>query len=215
MVGIYREPPIPYKSNFDSTKPKLVTLSTYDRDDHSDSVKVPLFTNKGGLEELLHTEEAFSNAAEDLSIGEANYIKYFGRCLCVNAQSKWRALTNSKENNRDKYPPTKAGYEETFKAFIRMYCNPEDAKDIMHVYLQSPACKKKIELTCQDHTERLLTLIKYTSSAPVIAAIRSFSSSSLLLSLGGVCSPCITLRVVASCVSNNGVPLPYIALLIA
>jgi len=124
----------------------------------------PYFTTKGGLEELLHTEEAFSNAAEDLAIGEDDYIKYFGRRLCVNAQSKWRALTKTKENNRDKYPATKARYEAAFKAFIRMYCYPEDAnKDIMHVYLRGPACKKKSKSTCQEHTEQLLTLIKYTA----------------------------------------------------
>ena len=31
------------------------------------------------------------------------------------------------------------------------------------MYLRSPACKKKIESTCKEHTDQLLTLIKYTA----------------------------------------------------
>ena len=105
MAGLYRDPPIPYTRAFDSSKPKLVTLTVYNAEDQEDSVKVPLFTNVD-LEELLHTEEAFRNSAEDLGLTANKYIKYFGRCLCVDAQTKWRALTRDQRA----YPTTINGY---------------------------------------------------------------------------------------------------------
>jgi len=76
MAGLYRDPPIPYTRAFDSSKPKLVTLTVYnneDQEDQEDSVKVPLFTNVE-LEELLHTEDAFRNATEDLELSANKYI---------------------------------------------------------------------------------------------------------------------------------------------
>ena len=104
MAGLYRDPPIPYTRAFDSSKPKLVTLTVYNAQDQEDSVKVPLFTGVN-LEELLHTEEAFQNAAEDLGLSANKYIKYFGRCLCVSAQTKWKSLT------RQGYPHSLNGYK--------------------------------------------------------------------------------------------------------
>jgi len=73
MAGLYRDPPIHYKRAFDSSKPKLVTLTVYNKQDQEDSVKVPLFTNVE-LEELLHTEDAFRNATEDLELSANKYI---------------------------------------------------------------------------------------------------------------------------------------------
>ena len=116
MAGLYRDPPIPYKRAFDSSKPKLVTLTVYSKQDQEDSITVPLFINVD-LEELLHTEEAFRNAAEDLNLSANKYIKYFGRCLCVDAQTKWRFLT------KQGYSQTLNGYKQAFSAFIKKeYC---------------------------------------------------------------------------------------------
>ena len=158
MAGLYRDPPIPYKRAFDSSNPKLVTLTVYNAEDQEDSVKVPLFTDTGGLEELLHTEEAFQNAAEDLDLSVNKYIKYFGRCLCVNAQTKWRALTRSQRD----YPTTRNGYTRAVSSFIKEYCSAEDAKDIMHTYLRSSECKKPSNVSCKDHADRMEQLFKYT-----------------------------------------------------
>jgi len=160
MAGLYRDPPIPYKRAFDSSRPKLVTLTVYNAQDQEDSVKVPLFTDSGGLEELLHTEEAFRNAARDLELPVNKHIRYLGRCLSVDAQTKWRDLT---ENHRQ-YPPTLNGYKQAFSAFIKEeYCNAEDAKDIMHTYLRSSECKKPSNVSCKQHADRMEQLFKYTS----------------------------------------------------
>ena len=158
MAGLYRDPPIPYTRAFDSSRPKLVTLTVYNAQDQEDSVKVPLFTDSGGLEELLHTEEAFRNAARDLELPVNKYIRYLGRCLSVDAQTKWRDLTK----NQRQYPPTLNGYKRAFSAFIKEeYCNAADAKDIMHTYLRT--CKKPSNVSCKHHADRMAQLFKYTS----------------------------------------------------
>eukprot|EP00537_Pseudo-nitzschia_pungens_P006839 CAMPEP_0172377294 /NCGR_PEP_ID=MMETSP1060-20121228/68830_1 /TAXON_ID=37318 /ORGANISM="Pseudo-nitzschia pungens, Strain cf. cingulata" /LENGTH=395 /DNA_ID=CAMNT_0013104975 /DNA_START=66 /DNA_END=1253 /DNA_ORIENTATION=- len=197
MAGFYRDPPIPYTRAFDSSKPKLVTLTVYNAQDQEDSVKVPRFTDKGKLEELLHTKEAFQNAAEDLELSANKYIKYFGRCLCVNAQTEWKSLTRQgyphslngykrvkyfgrclcvnaqtewKSLTRQGYPHSLNGYKRAFSAFIKRYCNPDDAKDIMHTYLRSPSCKKPSDTSCRDHVDRMETLMKYTTKLQGYAA---------------------------------------------
>mmetsp|Transcript_14767 Transcript_14767/g.34162 ORF Transcript_14767/g.34162 Transcript_14767/m.34162 type:complete len:382 (-) Transcript_14767:1452-2597(-) len=157
MAGLYRDPPIHYKRAFDSSKPKLVTLTVYNKQDQEDSVKVPLFTGVD-LEELLHTEEAFRNAARDLELPANKYIRYLGRCLSVDAQTKWRSLT------KQGYSQTLNGYKQAFSAFIKEeYCNAEDAKDIMHAYLRSAECKKPSNVSCKQHADRMEQLFKYTS----------------------------------------------------
>ena len=161
MAGLYRDPPIPYKRAFNSSKPKLVTLTVYNKD-QEDSVKVPLFTNVD-LEELLHTEEAFQNAAEDLGLSANKYIRYFGRCLSVDAQTKWRSLT------KQGYSQTLNGYKQAFSAFIKEYCSAEDAKDIMHTYLRS-SCKKPSDVSCRDHSNRMELIMKYTTKLQGYAA---------------------------------------------
>mmetsp|Transcript_27601 Transcript_27601/g.75272 ORF Transcript_27601/g.75272 Transcript_27601/m.75272 type:complete len:205 (-) Transcript_27601:125-739(-) len=157
MAGLYRDPPIPYTRAFDSSKPKLVTLTTY-KQDQEDSVKVPLFTGVD-LEELLHTEEAFQNAARDLGLSADKYIRYLGRCLSVDAQTKWRDLTK----NHRQYPPMLNGYKQAFSAFIKEYCSAEDAKDIMHAYLRSAKCKKPSNVSCKQHADRMKQDFKYTA----------------------------------------------------
>ena len=144
MAGLYRDPPIPYTRAFDSSKPKLVTLTVYNKQDQEDSVKVPLFTGVSNLEELLHTEEAFQNAASDLELPANKYIRYLGRCLSVDAQTKWRSLT------KQGYSQTLNGYKQAFSAFIKEYCSAEDAKDIMHTYLRS-SCKKPSDVSCKQN----------------------------------------------------------------
>jgi len=163
MAGLYRDPPIPYKRAFDSSRPKLVTLTVYNAQDQEDSVKVPLFTDSGGLEELLHTEEAFRNAARDLELPVNKHIRYLGRCLSVDAQTKWRSLT------KQGYSQTLNGYKQAFSAFIKEYCSAEDAKDIMHTYLRS-SCKKPSDVSCRDHSNRMDLIMKYTAKLQGYAA---------------------------------------------
>ena len=165
MAGLYRDPPITYKRAFDSSKPKLVTLYNHDDDGNTDSMKVPLFTGKGGLEELLLVEESFRNAADIINLPITKYITDFTRCLTTDAQSKWKNLI------RDPLDPTQlqyedseiGGFEQVVLDFTKLYCNARDARDIMHTYLRSPECRKPPAATCKDHADRILILMKYST----------------------------------------------------
>ena len=64
------------------------------------------------------------------------------------------------------------GYEQAFIDFTQLYCNATDARDIMHTYLRSAECRKTPAVTCKEHADRILILMKYTqklegSSAPL------------------------------------------------
>ena len=145
MSGIYRDPPISYKSSFDRSKPKLVTLYHNDADGNTNSLKVPLFTDKGGLEELLYVEESFRNAARELQLPIHRYLTHFARCLNTDAQTQWNELIRDPEDDEIKYDQDVIeGYTLAITDFVKLYCNANDARDIMHAY------QEKAGLNMQD-----------------------------------------------------------------
>eukprot|EP00536_Pseudo-nitzschia_multiseries_P014489 jgi/Psemu1/38886/gm1.38886_g len=117
-TGLHCEPPITYDSSFDRTKNKLATLKVCDADGNSQEWKVPIFSEEGGLEELLYCEEAFLIAANTLPLSEDRYYELFTKILCPEAQHKWQE-TNPDDNHEMNYPDNIEGYEKqsrtTFK----------------------------------------------------------------------------------------------------
>eukprot|EP00536_Pseudo-nitzschia_multiseries_P012573 jgi/Psemu1/32519/gm1.32519_g len=147
---------------FDRTKNKLATLKVYDADGNSQEWKVPIFSEDGGLEELLYCEEAFLITASTLPLSEDRYYESFTKILCPEAQRKWQETTRD-DNNDINYPANIEGYEEAIKDYIQEhYCDAGDAKDIMQTYIRSEACKKPHDTTAKDHALRINRLIRYS-----------------------------------------------------
>eukprot|EP00536_Pseudo-nitzschia_multiseries_P013250 jgi/Psemu1/34568/gm1.34568_g len=161
-TGLHREPPITYDSSFDRTKNKLATLKVYDDNNNSQEWEIPIFSEEGGLEELLYCEEAFLIGAKCLPIPENRYIELFTKILCPEAQRKWYETTRD-DNDDLNYPDNIKGYKEAFTDYIQEhYCDAGDAREIMHVYIRSDACKKPYGTISKDHALRINRLICYS-----------------------------------------------------
>jgi len=62
-----------------------------------------------------------------------------------------------------------------------LYCNANDARDIMHAYLRGPDCKKKLDSTCKAHADRIVVLLKYTSKLHGTASPLSWTEKLTIL----------------------------------
>eukprot|EP00536_Pseudo-nitzschia_multiseries_P011154 jgi/Psemu1/28011/gm1.28011_g len=161
-TGLHREPPITYGFSFDRTKNRLATLKVYDADGNSQEWKVPIFSEEGGLEELLYCEEAFLITANTLPLSEDRYYESLTKILCPEAQRKWQETTCN-DNHETNYPDNIEGYKEAVKGCIQEhYCDAGDAREIMQTYIRSDACKKPHDITFKDHALRINRLIRYS-----------------------------------------------------
>eukprot|EP00536_Pseudo-nitzschia_multiseries_P006330 jgi/Psemu1/14979/gm1.14979_g len=163
-TGLHHEPPITYDSSFDrQTENKLATIKIYDENNNLQGCKIPIFTEEGGLEELLYCEEAFFLIeAQTLPLPEDQYIKAFTRACCPEAKHKWQETTRDK-NHELNYSDNINGYAEAFTDSIQEhYCNADDAREIMQACIHSDTCKKPQESNCKEHALCINRLIGYS-----------------------------------------------------
>eukprot|EP00536_Pseudo-nitzschia_multiseries_P007453 jgi/Psemu1/17997/gm1.17997_g len=122
--GLHREPPT------------ITYDSIYDENNNLHKWKIPIFSEEGGLEELLYCKEAFLIRAKRLPLPENRYIELFTKILCPEEQRKWDKTTRDDNDNLN-YPDNIQGYEEAFTDHYiqEHYCDAGDAREIMHTYI--------------------------------------------------------------------------------
>eukprot|EP00536_Pseudo-nitzschia_multiseries_P009112 jgi/Psemu1/22359/gm1.22359_g len=163
MAGLYQQPPLTYTSSFDRNSPKLAII-TINNDGNKDSMKVPMFTEKGSVEELLYCKESFEHVANCLQISNENLINYFIQILVPDTQTKWHKLVQTAGDNlqvRYSQANNRVDCINATKDFSKFYYEVPDAKYIMHTYLISGDFKKPQDTSFKDHV-CLEVLMNYT-----------------------------------------------------
>ena len=158
MTTINKYPPkLACKPEFDKEKGVFIKLKYMSRE-----TKIRLM-DKSTVEEVLYTLRAFENKAKDINLPNARYLEKFVTCLGNKARDRWGKLEATRPENT--FQPTE--WEEAKKEWIKVYVKDRNAKEtIIYAWSSTRAYHKPIEVSVEDHVDRIDTLCHHIDMLP-------------------------------------------------
>lgn len=127
-----------------------------------------VFSGTEGVEGLLQVRECFDAAVASLQLTTGDqHFAAFQQCMTDTAESRWMNVVN---NNIPPPPRTIPMFRHVFSLFLKRYCTPMGC-DHMVDYLKSTNVTKPHDTSCDEHAERLSTLIHYTNQLPSVIPV--------------------------------------------
>ena len=156
------KPCIKYKRAFKPSEMETVKLKQTYEGGSTSTRRNPIFSGSEGVEGLLFVKERFDQTctALEFSTGEELFDN-FEQVISDTAEARWN-------NNVAEIPDddrTADRFDEEFAAYLQRYTTNR-GRDYMKAYLNSKDVTKDHDAECDDHAERLLTLIRFTNQMP-------------------------------------------------
>ena len=157
MSNSYDVPCMDYKPSFKRKDLEQVELKIVYEDGTRSKSKCPRFTGTGGVEELLYVVEFFERLASDENIEDEALFLYFKKILEQNARNKWDSL------EPETYPQDQDGFKDCIKQFYKKYSSQVNTRGILIKSLRSKKVMKPIDVSVDEHQERIENLCRYAN----------------------------------------------------